>query len=114
MRRRLRMVVMVALSAGCGAGEDAPPLGVARRDTLPGGIVAVHSPAPTGWHDTLGWRLVADGRVGGGLDEPGELVNPSSLALDEAGNLYVVDRQPTVIKVFAPDGRFLRTIGREG
>lgn len=108
------MVVMVALSAGCGAGEDAPPLGVARRDTLPGGIVAVHSPAPTGWHDTLGWRLVADGRVGGGLDEPGELVNPSSLALDEAGNLYVVDRQPTVIKVFAPDGRFLRTIGREG
>lgn len=83
-------------------------------DTLPGGALAVHSPGPTGWNDTTGWRLVPDGRIGGALGEPGELVNPRDLALDGAGRLYVSDQQPAVIKVFGPDGRFIRTIGREG
>ncbi len=109
----IKITAIAAIAAAC-TREAGTPLGVAQRDTLPGGVVVVHSPAPTGWHDTLGWRLVPDGRVGGGLDEPGELVNPQSLALDDAGNLYVSDQQPSIIKMFAPDGRFVRTIGREG
>jgi hypothetical protein len=114
MNSRLAVVMIGVAGAACTAGEQARPLAVAERDTLPGGIAAVHSPGPTGWHDTLGWRLVPDGRVGGALDEPGELINPQSLALDDAGNLYVSDQDPSVIKAFAPDGRFLRTIGRDG
>ena len=110
----ITMTLLLAIVAAACARDEGEPLAVAQRDTLPGGIVATHSPGPTGWHDTLGWRLVPDGRIGGGLDEPGELVNPQSLALDDAGNLYVADQQPAVIRMFAPDGRFVRTIGREG
>jgi hypothetical protein len=113
VRHPLRALLALGLAAAC-TSEQGEPLAVARRDTLPGGIVAVHSSGPTGWHDTLGWRLVPDGRVGGALDDPGELINPQSLALDDAGNLYVADQDPAVIKVFAPDGRFVRAIGRDG
>lgn len=113
MSRTTAAALAIIAVAAC-AGEQAEPLAVAQRDTLPGGIVAMHSPGPTGWHDTLGWKLVPDGRVGGALDEPGELIDPQSIALDDAGNLYVADQQPAVIKMFAPDGRFVRTMGREG
>jgi hypothetical protein len=39
---------------------------------------------------------------------------PVQILEDEAGNVYVLDSQVSEIVVFAPDGEYLRTIGREG
>lgn len=75
------------------------------------------SPAPTGWADSAdrrAWRLVPDGVFAGEPGTPSELIDPSALAVDAAGRIYVADRKPVVIKVFDASGRFLHAIGREG
>ena len=49
--------------------------------------------------------------------DPGEMdpfLNVSSLALDDDGNVYVLDQGARNIRVFDPAGAPLRTIGREG
>ena len=49
--------------------------------------------------------------------DPGEMdpfLNVSSLALDDDGNVYVLDQGARNIRVFDPTGAPLRTIGREG
>jgi hypothetical protein len=108
-------IALLGLLAAC--GDAGPELATAVRDTLPGGIPRVMSPAPTGWADSAdprAWRLVPDGVFAG---EPGtlaELIDPSALAVDAAGRIYVADRKPVVIKVFDTSGRFLHAIGREG
>ncbi|HVX88540.1 MAG TPA: hypothetical protein VG940_06400, partial [Gemmatimonadales bacterium] len=61
-----------------------------------------------------GWKLVEVARLTGGTDDPGELINPGSVAVDGSGRIYVAERDPSVIKQYAPDGTFLRTIGRQG
>jgi hypothetical protein len=46
--------------------------------------------------------------------DPGELFDPQSLAMNERGEIFIKDRNPSVIKVFDARGSFLHTIGREG
>ncbi len=53
------------------------------------------------------WRVGAD-------DEEVLLGLPSAAVRDADGNLYLVDLQLATVHVFAPDGTFLRDIGREG
>ena len=58
------------------------------------------------------WILTVERRYG---DRPGtELANPETIAVDGAGRLYVADARPAAVKVFASDGKLLRTLGREG
>jgi len=40
--------------------------------------------------------------------------NPRGIAVDAAGRVYVADSDANHLKVFGPDGKFLRTIGRKG
>ena len=44
----------------------------------------------------------------------GQFRSPGGLAIDGAGNVYVVDSFNHRIQVFDPEGRFLRKWGREG
>ena len=101
------------LAAGC-AGAEASRLAQAKIDTLPGGVIQVSSTGPTAWRDTSGASLVEEGRFSGEDGTPAELGDPRSIAVDGEGRIYVVDAKPAIIKVFAPDGRLVRTIGREG
>ena len=39
---------------------------------------------------------------------------PTNIALDSNGNLYVVDTQNFMVKLFTPDGKLLRTFGQIG
>jgi len=39
---------------------------------------------------------------------------PSDVAMDAAGNIYVLDTGNTRVQKFGPDGRYLATIGRKG
>lgn len=66
----------------------------------------VNAPAPNGATASLpeGETLIAAG-----------LEDPQAITLDSAGNIYVSDRgQSHQVKVFAPDGKFLRAIGKAG
>lgn len=114
--KRAAVPVAIALFLAACSGSG-PELATAVRDTLAGGIPRVLSPGPTGWADSAdprAWHLVADGVFRGEEGTPAELIDPSALAVDAAGRIYVADRKPVVIKVFDASGRFLHTIGREG
>ncbi len=54
-------------------------------------------------------------RIGGESDDEAEFFGlVKDMAVDHAGNVYVLDYQLSQLKVYSPDGEFLRTIGREG
>ena len=53
--------------------------------------------------------------IGGDTDDEDEFFGVITRILtDEAGNVYILDMQLSEVKVFAKDGSFVRTIGREG
>ena len=47
-------------------------------------------------------------------DKEAELSRPFRLLVDDQGNIYVLDIQDGNIKKYAPDGKFVMTIGRKG
>lgn len=54
-------------------------------------------------------------RLGGETDDEDEFFGLiSRIITDKAGNVYLLDTQLSEVKVFSPDGAYLRTIGREG
>lgn len=116
MRQRPALVATILLSAllaSCG-GAAASSLARAVTDTLPGGIPRVISGGPTAWPDSGGAQLIEEARFSGADGTASELGQPRSLAVDEQGRVYVVDAKPAAIKVFSPDGKLIRTIGRDG
>jgi hypothetical protein len=48
------------------------------------------------------------------IDESKIFYQPKTLALDSQGNIYVLDSGNNRIQKFAPDGRFISSIGRKG
>lgn len=60
-------------------------------------------------------RLVEDVRVSdAALPDEAVFRNPRYIAADAKGNVYISDWASNHIKVFGPDGKFIRTIGRPG
>jgi sugar lactone lactonase YvrE len=98
----------------CGEAASSPSAEVA-IDSLPNGAVHVFSPEAGIWEEGERWRLVEEVRIGA-MDGTGPDVfgNIAGLAADDDGRIYVADSQASEIRIFAPDGRHLRTIGREG
>lgn len=49
-------------------------------------------------------------------DEEGNIIlyRPYSYTVDEEGSIYIYDSQDPAVKVFNPEGRLIRTIGRKG
>jgi hypothetical protein len=109
-----RSLLLTPLVLGCGAGEAATSRGRVVLDSLPDGTPRTITELPVGWSDTSGWKLVEVARITGGTEGEGDLVNPQSVAIDAAGNIYVADRSPASLKKYGPDGTFLRSIAREG
>jgi hypothetical protein len=107
-----RCVLLIACLAACTTRDSR--LASAVTDTLPGSIVRVTSSGPTAWTDTNGWKLVELSAVQPAQGSQGELISPSSIAVDEQRRLYVADQKPTNIKVFDSAGALVRIIGREG
>lgn len=107
-----RCVLLTACLAACTSHDALPATAVI--DTLPGGIPRVTNSAPAGWADTNGWRFVELPEISPAAGSPGELIDPSGIAMDAARRLYVVDKSPVVIKQYDSSGTFIRTIGREG
>jgi hypothetical protein len=110
MRLSVRALLPALLTfAACGR-SDATARGIV-VDTLPGGIPRTISSAPI---ESGRWSLELAREIHPDVDAPGELMQPQTVALAEDGSVIVADTRPAVLKVFAPDGRFVRTIGGEG
>ncbi|HPF60937.1 MAG TPA: hypothetical protein PLI93_02660 [Gemmatimonadales bacterium] len=110
-----RLAPALLLLAACGGGDAAETaLSVPVIDTLPGGVVRVTNTGPTAWAGDVGWRFEQTATIAPAEGSPGELSDIAGLVTDDAGNVYVMQRQPALIKVYGPDGAWKMDIGREG
>jgi len=110
----------LVLTAGCGTGpgsSDPPPAGVEIRDSLGITIVEVRSledPGPGGlevaWSDTVRF-----GRAGDAEADAAYLFGAvmGAVRLSD-GTVVVADMQAAALRMFAPDGTHLRTVGGRG
>ena len=82
-------------------------------DTL-GDTVVVRTLSGSVWGDDAG--LVPELSIGEALDGPEEHLFGSiaSLAVDDDGNIYVLDRQAQELRVFDAKGEYLETLARRG
>lgn len=110
--RPLALCTAAALAACAGDAADQPSVAVV--DTV-AGVERYSYPAdPAG---ELGWTLDTVAVLGDAFAEDAyqfDQVNPGSLASDDAGNLYVLDRQGKRVLKYGPDGQHRATFGREG
>lgn len=109
----LLSIPILAAVAACG---DAGSRGWAGTvDTLATGQVVVRNPATGLWPEGTGWRLAEELRIGTVDGDGPELFGRvTSLAVDGAGRVYVLEGQAQEIRVFDREGVHVRTIGREG
>jgi len=80
------------------------------------GVTVVYNPKkpapPRGVPSTLSLKEeLALGKTG---NEETMLLNPRAVDVDQNGNIYVIDRKAVQIKVYDPQGNFIRAIGRRG
>ncbi|HEU5050216.1 MAG TPA: hypothetical protein VFU00_07850 [Gemmatimonadales bacterium] len=111
MRIRGQSLVFLLAFAGCRERDQPFDGGASARDSA--GVTIVMNRQPV-WHPDSAWRLGPEPvlEIGGG-DGPGfgEIVG---LIRTPAGAIAAADAGGQVIRVFAPDGRLVRTVGRQG
>lgn len=111
----LLLPVLVAALAACGDGAGAAAGWAGTIDTLAGGRVLVRNPERGAWRSGEEWKLVEELRIGSAEEEgPALFGNVMDVEVDGLGRVWVVDSQAGEIRVFGPDGRHVRTIGRKG
>jgi len=98
--RKTRRCFIHVLAAGLSVFGLALPVPVrAQEDLFESGVV----------------RLVEEARTSDDdLPEDALFINPRFLAMDAEGNIYLSDFDAHHVKVFGPDGKFKRLIGRNG
>jgi hypothetical protein len=101
---------MALLLAACGHA----PVTVAVVDTLPGGALRVRNTAPSGWTDPARVTFTEVQRIQPEDGQPGELDEVWDLVVGDGGEIYVAEQGPVRVDQFSADGRYLRTIGRQG
>lgn len=113
LRALAAIVAAAAVLAGCGAAGDAgAPRWVAETDTI-GDTIVVRTVSGGVW--PAGVTVVPEVTIGKfeGEDEYifGEIV---SLTVAADGSIFLYDRHAKALRQYAPDGTYVRTIGREG
>jgi hypothetical protein len=98
----------------CGGAAGGKGLTPPVVDTLPGGAVRVVNSGPTEWQDSSGWRLELERTIRSAESGPGLFASPRNIVATRRGEIVILDRRPASLKVFAPTGEFVRTIGRQG
>jgi hypothetical protein len=110
----LLLTSIAVLATACSGAKAGERLANIRTDQLPNGVTRVMSEGPTAWAAGQAASLVEELRFQGEDGTPSELGEPRDVAVDALGLIYVMDGKPAAIKVFSPDGQFIRTIGRDG
>ncbi len=109
MQRYFRIWFMAAILF---VGACAPKAAGPQVETM-GDVTFVHNPATPLHPDRT--VVFEEELTFGGDDGPEEaiLYRPRTVLVDESDYVYVSDYQDAVIKVFDPDGNYVRTIGRK-
>lgn len=113
---RSATLALCLLLTSCAAGDRAASgTWAGTIDTLASGTVHTRNPANGLWDEATTWRIEEELRIGTmdgtGPDLFGYLYD---IAVDDYGRIYALDEQAREVRVFHPDGRYLRTIGRSG
>lgn len=109
MRTRTPLIVMaiVAAAALAGAGQKVETVG---------GVKVIHNTGPGAWGKTPKVALEPV-RTLGDVDtaDPNlAFFMPSAIAVDAAGNMYILDQGNHRLQKFGPDAKYLATYGRQG
>ena len=109
--RSIAAAAVLALESACGGGPDDARTRVQRADSA--GVEIVTS---GGTDVPLAWRFEPVRSIGGREEGPESFfqIDPTGIAADARGNVYVLDRGNHRVVVFGPDGRHLRSTGRKG
>ncbi|HEX6041596.1 MAG TPA: hypothetical protein VFZ20_26325, partial [Longimicrobium sp.] len=95
----LLAIAVVGMLSGCAPGRDGEGQAAERGLWAPGGA----------------WRVAEERRIGAKLEEgPTSFGDVSDVALDAMGRVWIADALQHEIRVFAPDGRHVRSIGGMG
>lgn len=108
----LALAPALALAA-CGAG-DRPGSAPVVRDSA--GITIVENSAPT-WHPGEEWTVVAEPEVEIGVldgEAPYQLYRVAGAVRLSDGRIVIANGGSNELRYFAPDGRHVRSVGREG
>ena len=106
---------LTLLLAACGTGSDAAPGWSGTVDTLPSGEIVVRNTTDPLWTPEQAWQVVEDLRIGNAMSEGPDLFGSIfSFDVDAWGRIFVLDEQAQEVRVFDPEGAFVRTVGRKG
>ena len=106
---------LLPLLAACGAEGRAAATWTGTMDTLPSGEVVVHNTDQPMWPAGSEWRAEEDLRIGTMEGNgPDLLGNVRWMEVDPAGRIWVLEGQAQEIRIFGPDGSYVKTVGREG
>lgn len=111
MTTRKFFIVLLISAAACGDSLESRRAAAVVIDTLPGGAVRTMSSAPV---DSGRWSLTLLHDIQPEEGSAGELMRPTAVVVTDNGTLLVVEESPLHIKVFSPDGEYLRAIGQKG
>lgn len=108
----LTLGASAVIAAGCGDASASGSRWESTVDTV-GDTIVVRTVSGSVWGSDK--TLIEELRIGvleG--EEPYMLGTISALAVNEAGEIFAIDRQVPIIRKYAPDGRHIMNIGREG
>ena len=112
--RRIPWVPAILVLAVLTVGDPASAGVWKGQETTENGVVHIQNPAEA-VDKPITVTLKEQWRVGGESEEEGELFGLiTDIGVHPSGEVYLVDRQLSEVKVFSKSGGFLRTIGREG
>jgi hypothetical protein len=122
--RRVGYGTLLLAAAACTEAPDPPlpepePAAEVRAEAVPTAQVPAVSGEPEVTTEPDDppepWRVVEEWRVGAAEGEAHELFGgPTVVGVDPLGRVHVIDFQAQDIRVFDPDGRFVRRIGGAG
>jgi hypothetical protein len=116
MRRSLFATwsALLLIVPACSADSEAGWRGSVEQ--LPNGAVKVTNPPDGVWTSAdPDWRLIPDVVIGEADGDDAHVFGAiSGLEVDESGRIYVLDRQANELRIFAPDGTHIRSVGRSG
>ena len=109
-------LALAVLTAACGASDGGPAVRwTGTVDTLPSGHIVVKNTDAPLWRPGEEWQVVEELRIGRADGEGPDLFGRiNSLAVDPGGRIWVLEAQAQELRVFGPDGQYIRTVGRKG
>jgi hypothetical protein len=108
-----KLLVSLTVVVGCADGSAGTEWAGEVRDSAD--VVLVENFGAPLWDSASAWRVGRDLMIGGDDTRPETLFGyVADLAVDAAGRMYVLDQHAQAIRVFAPDGSTLRTLGGPG